>query len=41
MQKRTDNFNKFSDKKKGSAVKEAIRQEKRKVKADAEKRQCR
>ncbi len=35
MQKRTDNFNKFSDKKKGSAVKEAIRQEKRKVKADA------
>ncbi|TAG08031.1 MAG: rRNA pseudouridine synthase, partial [Sphingobacteriia bacterium] len=35
MQKRTDNFNKFSEKKKGSAVKEAIRQEKRKVKADA------
>lgn len=35
MQKRTDNFNKFSEKKKGSAIKEAIRQEKRKVKADA------
>ncbi|MBH2004612.1 MAG: pseudouridine synthase [Sphingobacteriia bacterium] len=35
MQKRTDNFNKFADKKKGSAVKEAYRQEKRKVKAEA------
>ncbi len=35
MQKRTDNFNKFANKKKGSAIKEEFRQEKRKVKADA------
>lgn len=35
MQKRTDNFNKFASKKKGSAIKEEFRQEKRKVKADA------
>jgi 23S rRNA pseudouridine2605 synthase len=35
MKKRTDNFDKFATKTKGSAVKEAIRQEKRKVKAEA------
>lgn len=35
MQKRTDNFNKFANKKKGAAIKEEYRQEKRKVKADA------
>ncbi|GAC1440403.1 MAG: hypothetical protein NVSMB63_06780 [Sediminibacterium sp.] len=32
---RTDNFDKFANKKKGSAVKEAIRQEKKKIKAEA------
>ena len=35
MQKRTDNFSKFAEKKKGAAIKEAIRQEKRKIKAEA------
>lgn len=35
MQKRTDNFNKFANKKKGGAIKEAFRQEKRKIKAEA------
>ncbi|MFN3299207.1 MAG: pseudouridine synthase [Sediminibacterium sp.] len=35
MQKRTDNFSKFAEKKKGAAIKEAYRQEKRKNKADA------
>jgi 23S rRNA pseudouridine2605 synthase len=35
MQKRTDNFSKFTNQKKGSAIKEAMRQEKRKVKAEA------
>ncbi|SJZ76323.1 pseudouridine synthase [Sediminibacterium ginsengisoli] len=35
MQKRTDNFGKFANKKKGSAIKEAIRQEKKKIKAEA------
>ncbi len=35
MKKRTDNFNKFTNKTKGSAIKEAYRQEKRKGKADA------
>lgn len=35
MQKRTDNFNKFANKKKGAAIKEAFRQEKRKIKAEA------
>jgi len=35
MKKRTDNFNKFADKKKGSAIKEAFRQEKKKIKAEA------
>jgi len=35
MKKRTDNFNKFANKTKGSAIKEAYRQEKRKGKADA------
>lgn len=34
MKKRTDNFDKFS-KKKGSAIKEAYRQEKKKIKAEA------
>lgn len=35
MQKRTDNFSKFAEKKKGAAIKEAYRQEKRRNKADA------
>lgn len=35
MKKRTDNFSKFADKKKGSAIKEAFRQEKKKIKAEA------
>jgi 23S rRNA pseudouridine2605 synthase len=35
MQKRTDNFSKFANQKKGSAVKEAFRQEKKKIKQDA------
>lgn len=35
MKKRTDNFDKFANKKKGSAVKEAFRQEKKKIKAEA------
>ena len=35
MKKRTDNFDKFANQKKGSAIKEAYRQEKKKVKADA------
>ena len=35
MKKRTDNFDKFANKKKGSAVKEAYRQEKKKVKLEA------
>jgi len=33
--KRSDNFDKFSQKKKGSAVKEAYRQEKKKIKAES------
>ena len=35
MKKRTDNFDKFANQKKGSAVKEAFRQEKKKIKLDA------
>lgn len=35
MQKRTDNFSKFAEKKNGAAIKEAYRQEKRRNKADA------
>ncbi|TAF53231.1 MAG: rRNA pseudouridine synthase [Sphingobacteriia bacterium] len=35
MKKRTDNFQQFANKKKGAAIKEAMRQEKRKVKAEA------
>jgi 23S rRNA pseudouridine2605 synthase len=35
MKKRTDNFDKFSSQKKGSAIKEAFRQEKRKIKQEA------
>lgn len=35
MTKRTDNFAKFANQKKGSAVKEAYRQEKKKIKAEA------
>jgi 23S rRNA pseudouridine2605 synthase len=35
MQKRTDNFSKFANQKKCSAVKEAFRQEKKKIKQDA------
>ena len=35
MKKRTDNFDKFANKKKGSTVKEAYRQEKKKVKLEA------
>ncbi|MGB4725166.1 MAG: pseudouridine synthase [Sediminibacterium sp.] len=35
MQKRTDNFSKFANQKKGSAVKVAFRQEKKKIKQDA------
>lgn len=35
MKKRTDNFDKFANKTKGSAIKEAFRQEKKKVKLEA------
>ncbi len=35
MQKRTDNFSKFANQKKGSAVKEAFRQEEKKIKQEA------
>ena len=35
QKKRTDNFNKFAEKKKGGAIKEEFRQAKRKLKADA------
>lgn len=35
MKKRTDNFDKFANPKKGSAIKEAFRQEKKKVKLEA------
>lgn len=35
MKKRTDNFDKFSNRKKGSAIKEAFRQEKKKIKQEA------
>ena len=35
MQKRSDNFDKFANKKKGSAIKEEYRQEKKRGKADA------
>ena len=35
MQKRTDNFSKFANQKKASAVKEAFRQEKKKIKQEA------
>lgn len=35
MKKRTDNFDKFSNQKKGSAIKEAFRQEKKKIKLAA------
>jgi 23S rRNA pseudouridine2605 synthase len=35
MKKRTDNFDKFSNKKKNSAVKEGFRQEKKKIKTEA------
>ncbi|WP_070415546.1 pseudouridine synthase [Asinibacterium sp. OR53] len=35
QKKRTDNFSKFANKKKGSAIKESIRQEKKKIKAEA------
>ena len=35
MKKRTDNFDKFANQKKGSAVKEAFRQEKKKIKQEA------
>ncbi len=35
MKKRTDNFDKFANQKKGSAIKEDIRQEKKKIKAEA------
>ena len=35
MQKRTDNFSKFANQKKGSAVKETFRQEKKKIKQEA------
>ena len=35
MKKRTDNFDKFANQKKGSAVKEAFRQEKKKIKLEA------
>ena len=35
MKKRTDNFDKFANQKKGSAIKEAFRQEKKKVKLEA------
>jgi 23S rRNA pseudouridine2605 synthase len=35
MKKRTDNFDKFANQKRGSAIKEAFRQEKKKVKLEA------
>ncbi|NCI47474.1 pseudouridine synthase [Sediminibacterium soli] len=35
MKKRTDNFDKFSNQKKGSAIKEEFRQQKRKIKQEA------
>jgi 23S rRNA pseudouridine2605 synthase len=35
MKKRTDNFDKFANPKKGSAIKEAFRQEKKKIKQEA------
>ena len=35
MKKRTDNFDKFANQKKGSAIKEAFRQEKKKIKQEA------
>ena len=35
MKKRTDNFDKFANQKKGSAIKEAFRQEKKKIKLEA------
>lgn len=35
MKKRTDNFDKFSNKQRGSAIKEAFRQEKKKIKQEA------
>lgn len=35
MKKRTDNFSKFANQKKGSAIKEAFRQEKKKIKLEA------
>lgn len=35
MKKRTDNFDKFSSKKKNSAIKEGFRQEKKKIKSEA------
>ncbi|MCW3086846.1 MAG: ribosomal large subunit pseudouridine synthase [Sediminibacterium sp.] len=35
MKKRTDNFDKFANPKKGSAIKEAFRQEKKKIKLEA------
>ena len=35
MTKRTDNFSKFANQKKGSAIKEAFRQEKKKIKQEA------
>lgn len=35
MKKRTDNFDKFSNKKKNSAIKEGFRQEKKKIKTEA------
>lgn len=35
MKKRTDNFDKFANQKRGSAIKEAFRQEKKKIKAEA------
>jgi 23S rRNA pseudouridine2605 synthase len=37
MKKRTDNFAKFADQKKGAAIKESFRQEKRRAKEDARK----
>ena len=35
QKKRTDNFSKFANQKKGSVIKESIRQEKKKIKAEA------
>ena len=35
MKKRTDNFDKFANQKKGSAIKESFRQEKKKIKLEA------